>query len=130
MIKDVQNIDLAWLAGLIDGEGCFNYSGKHYQPRLRVVLQSRDKFVLDKICDMVGGRLYWRKPQLSWRPNCSDQWEWTEFRIIELLILCKKLYPYLVLKKSSCGNMIDYITEKIKTNKNNIRKYKTYIEEN
>lgn len=103
--------ELAYLAGLIDGEGCFSVGDN---PRLRIVLQSRDKFALERIQEIFGGRLNHRKPQASWKPNCSDQWEWTVQRQEELYALCVALLPYLHIKREKCQQVVEILSTKRK----------------
>lgn len=112
-----RQLELAWLAGLIDGEGCFSADQKtkdspNLSYRLRVVLQSRDKFVLEKVQAIAGGRLQHRKRQKSWKPHWSDQWEWDVSIHGELYVLCQELLPYLVLKKDRCKEVIEGLEQK------------------
>jgi hypothetical protein len=80
---------LAWLAGLIDGERCFSIEGR--KAYIRIVLQERDRFVLERVQEIAGGRL-------NFRPVRA-----------ELLELCKGLLPFLVLKKGRCEEVIYHI---------------------
>jgi hypothetical protein len=112
-----RQLDLAWLAGLIDGEGCFSTLYRHGKGgaasyTLRIVLESRDKFVLEKVQQIAGGRLQYRRPLKSWKPNWSDQWEWNLGKHDELYVLCQELLPFLVLKKDNCINTIKGLEEK------------------
>jgi len=64
-----------WLAGMIDGEGNFTLSSTGENPQIRIVLEERDKFVLEKIQNQIGGTLLYRKPLKSWKPHWKPQWE-------------------------------------------------------
>lgn len=41
----ILHLDLQWLAGLLEGEGCFQYNGK---PTPSIVVQMTDKDVINK----------------------------------------------------------------------------------
>ena len=52
-------IDIAWAAGLFEGEGCINLpkvTREHgYDSPFRLVIQSTDEDVIIKICDLIEG---------------------------------------------------------------------------
>ena len=98
-----------WLAGLIDGEGCFNFS--HNSPRIRIVLEERDKFVLDYIFQTIGGNILKRTPQKSWKPHWKTQYEWGITSIDNCLKFCHWILPSLILKKEVCKKMIKILEE-------------------
>jgi hypothetical protein len=115
--KCTLNFDVAdkfkgWLAGLIDGEGNFYISKDKRHPRIRLVLQERDKFVLELIASKIGGKLTYRKPQKSWKPNCKPQWLWGLSSHEECLIFAKWIEEALILKKETCTKFIAQIEEK------------------
>ena len=113
MREQPRNIQLAWLAGIFDGEGCISIGNGKARPNavmLRVVLRSRDKFVIELVQYIAGGRLQYRPVQKSWRPNCSDQWEWCLSRKAEVKVLLDELTPYLVLKKDKALEAIEVIS--------------------
>lgn len=102
--------ELAWLAGLFDGEGCLSIDRPTYDPytrfRMRIVLQERDGFVLDHVQRLVGGYRLHRNRQQSWRDNCSEQEEWGVRKRAENLRVARLLLPYLVLKHEACTDFI------------------------
>lgn len=87
----------SWLAGLLDGEGNF-YIGKN-QCMIRIVLEEKDKFVLDLIQKTIGGRLGYRKRQKSWKPHWKPQWMWIVSSKLECFKFTEWILPDLVLKK-------------------------------
>ena len=111
MEQHSREIQLAWLAGIFDGEGCITIGAGKYPNTimLRIVLRSRDKFVIDEIQRIAGGRVTYRAVQKSWRPNCSDQWEWClgKRALIEGLLV--ELIPYLLLKKARATEALEKI---------------------
>lgn len=74
--------ELAWVAGLLEGEGCFGVTwGKAGDfGRIRVEMVSTDYDVLGKLQDLAGGRIngpyghkVFAKPQWRWRLNTKDE---------------------------------------------------------
>lgn len=52
----IEKSDITWLAGFIDGEGCFYFPKSQGAPRIQVA--QKDPWPLLKIQSLVGGRLY------------------------------------------------------------------------
>lgn len=51
--------DIYWLAGILEGEGCFQVQGRTKVPR--IVLRMRDQDVMEKVQLMFGCAMYLRK---------------------------------------------------------------------
>lgn len=102
MSNPLRETDKAYLAGLIDGEGCISIAKQKITRSptpvyyLMVSIVSTDKNLLDYWRDITGlGNLcITRKGNLKER-DCY-QWQLTSNQAIELLIL---VYQYLILKK-------------------------------
>jgi hypothetical protein len=63
-------VDIYWAAGFLEGEGCFDYSGR--TPRVRA--HQVQKEPLDRLDAILGpGRFDLRRDN---RPNHRDCWEW------------------------------------------------------
>jgi hypothetical protein len=104
-----EELELAWLAGLIDGEGCVSNA-----PSIRINLVERDKFVLEEVQRIAGcGNLVFR-PLNAKNPNHSNQWCWNLYKTKDVIMLANKLLPYLVLKKKPVEIMLASIEERIK----------------
>ncbi len=93
----------SWLAGLIDGEGNF-YFKETSTCQIRIVLEERDKFVLDYIQENIGGFLFYRKPQKSWELHWKPQWEWRVSSKIDCLKFTEWILPELILKKNTAND--------------------------
>jgi hypothetical protein len=93
--------ELAYLAGIVDGEGCFTIEinppttyrkGTLYTCRLTIT--NTDKRLLDWLLDKVGGTVFarkiinGRKPCFSWRIYANG-----------IDIIVPKIIPYLICKK-------------------------------
>ncbi len=105
-VKDVLRLNLktnekfkSWLAGLLDGEGNFYINSSIHQ--IRINLEEKDKYVLKLIKDTVGGKLTYKKPQKSWKPNWSPQWVWGIYSFVDCMEFTKWILPDLILKKST-----------------------------
>lgn len=86
--------DAAWVAGLLEGEGCFTLvrpEGK--SGRITVTCCMTDKDVIEKLREIVGcGHIYDRKPQKeSWKPA----WQWVVATRAEVVQLITELRPYM-----------------------------------
>lgn len=51
MIDDASSTDLAWLAGLLEGEGVFDLHRDRY-PRIRIAMADRD--VVERVASLMG----------------------------------------------------------------------------
>jgi hypothetical protein len=118
-------IQWAWLAGLMDGEGCFMVAaGKQYKnvkelkPLICIVLSEKDKFVLEEVQAIAGGTIYFRKintnnPRLV---NTNDQYQWYISNPKKCVEFSEKIYPFLVLKKETCSKFlktVDLVQKKV-----------------
>jgi len=90
---------LAYLAGIIDGEGCINIyrSGKY--PRtdysIRIYVVSTDKILIDWLQTTFGGLQYKRETRSGWK----TKYEWiVERRLFDQL--CNAVLPYIIIKKA------------------------------
>mgnify|MGYP001597959611 CR=1 FL=1 len=104
---------LAYLAGIIDGEGCF-WIGKLKQkerplPQWRGLLKidNTDKKLFEWIDQYFGGTSSARTRSTSSRKFEREIHTWT-FTGDRLMNICEQVLPYLVIKKEHCENMIKF----------------------
>ena len=99
----------AYLAGLIDGEGCLDFGVNksnprtYYQPRVRIALV--DKWLIDWLKKSFGGcteTRYYKNPKY----NTSYCWTLSGNNLKPLL---GKVQPYLKLKKPQCSVLLKKI---------------------
>lgn len=65
-------VDIAWAAGLFEGEGCVHVAKR--DGRINLSMQMTDLDVLEKFCRIVGGH----EPRPVARPgNNKPVWRWT-----------------------------------------------------
>ena len=99
------DIELSYLAGIIDGEGCFCITipdGKNHT--LRMFVMSTSKCLIDYLYKTYGGFQYSRKKENStWK--IRHEW-FVDTKILdELLPLLK---PFLIIKKEQCEIAITF----------------------
>ena len=109
----MKQTDLAYLAGIIDGEGCIsifarNRPGHKYPDMcLRVAVNSTDEWLCQYIRFSFGGFM----SQPKYRANCKPIWEWRLERgkardFLELIL------PYLHLKRPQAELAIKFQNSK------------------
>ena len=96
---------LAYLAGIIDGEGCFYIQrpgGKNHT--LRLFVMNTAKPLIDYLYQTYGGWQYSRKKENStWK--IRHEWFVDRQIVDELLPL---IHPYLVIKKEHCEIAMEF----------------------
>lgn len=111
--------NIAWLAGLLEGEGCFTiYKQKNFQHKTYVLVQIHmtDFDVLDKILRIVReGKI--RGPYRENRPNHKPYKCWT-IRGFPALALLKAILPHMCSRRTiKIKKCIDVLENNMKTNK-------------
>ena len=105
----MKNHTKIYLAGLIDGDGCFAISltkrdsnrGICITPQIRIALKGNDGDFLKKLQKEVDiGKIYYSN---KGKENSICSWQTTNTR--DSLELAKQILPYLRLKKERCGEM-------------------------
>lgn len=102
---------LAYLAGIIDGEGCF-YVGKvkqgkygsGYQFHTTIKVDNTHRPLIDFLNQTFGGKReysYWKK-----NPNHKPVYAWYSAGMM-LDYICPLILPYLIVKKQQCELMIE-----------------------
>lgn len=54
----VTKIQIAWLAGILEGEGCFTMNGSAHNKQPIILMQSTDKDVVVRVANILGGQGY------------------------------------------------------------------------
>jgi len=92
--QDISEINKAWLAALIDGEGTIGIANKdtEYQPYLYV--GNTNKALIDKVIEITG------LDNNTTSKKCNNKTMWM-FRTssIKAINIIKQIYPYLIAKK-------------------------------
>lgn len=120
----ITDTDLAWLAGIIDGEGSMGVYGQrrkngtlNYSPRLQIALTHAGG--IERIVQILRGlginAHLWEKP--AKRPQWSDAWYTTVSRLADLKILLPKVMPYLTIRKAEARLLLEYVGNRPSHNK-------------
>lgn len=126
--KSYEEKHIAYLAGIIDGEGCFfigklpkkegdGYVTEHYRGVLKI--DNTDARLLDWIDNVFSGTASARCRSTSKELFTRPIYTWTASGD-RLLDLCEQILPYLVIKKEQCEIMIRFrktYTAKLGSNK-------------
>jgi hypothetical protein len=123
--KEYLETQLAYLAGIMDGEGTFfigNFSGnrkngdRHYQTTIKV--SCTDKSLIDWLLNTFGGTYAFYEASKVSKKSKRDVhiWACTGDR---LLHLCELMIPYLIIKKNQSEIMIRM--RKTYTNAHNVK---------
>ena len=100
-----------WLAGLIDGDGCFSIpishrirksKGKEWielRAQVRIALKEKDSWALDYICQKANiGKIYFSN---KGKPNSACSWQTTSWE--DAIQITRRVLPYLVIKKEKAN---------------------------
>lgn len=111
-----KDTDLAYMAGIVDGEGCLyiskipkkdgdGYISEHYRGLLKI--DNTDKALIEWLNEVFSGT-----NSAATRSTSSRKFEREVFSWIatgdRLLNLCEQILSYLVIKKKHCENMIKF----------------------
>lgn len=110
------DLQLAYLAGIVDGEGCF-YFGKVKQGRYgngtqwhcHLSITNTDFSLIEWLYNLFGGN---REHQYRWTSKkafCRPVYRWNATGPL-LDYICPKIYPFLIIKKSHCETMMEIRT--------------------
>lgn len=107
----MKKTDLAYVAGIIDGEGCIhiaNCGSNKYKYgrvfRLGISLASTDEWLPNWLKFAFGGYVY-SKPIRP--PSKKSQWEW-RLGDVKAMDFLRLIYPYLKLKKPQAEVAINF----------------------
>ncbi len=95
----MESEQIAWAAGLIEGEGCFcivrNSKAKGKQSS-KILVQMNDLDVLERLQSLFQvGKVYHRPP----RGNSRESWCWTVYRADDILLVIEAVFPWLGIRR-------------------------------
>lgn len=86
----IGTVEVAWLAGLLEGEGCFFNVVKGYAPRVALAMTDRD--VVERASDLMGSpQVFVRRPQNS---KHKDQY-WCMLTGARAVGVMFTIYPFM-----------------------------------
>ena len=128
----LREADLAYIAGLFDGEGSIQY--KQYMRKrthnskayptwaIRMEIAMTDKSVLLWVCEALGtGTVHSRKV----RPGRKKQWRW-RCSHRQAFYVARLLWPYIHIKIEGIQKIIEHYSKEVLINGNvvNLKQYK------
>src|SRR5260221_2107931 len=87
---------LAWAAGIVDGEGCI-FIGAGVSLRVRVGVTNTDIRMIERLKELFGGNAAYRRRN-DRNPNHKNIWDW-EVAAKKAEACLKEVLPYLVCKR-------------------------------
>ena len=113
--------DIAYVAGLFDGEGTVDYAKRKEKKKTKsgsikaywcwkitMRIQMTDKHVLEWVADTLGvGTVRKRNSSPSRKPHWKDSWVWTA-RHREAFEIAKLLWPHAQVKLHKLEQIIDH----------------------
>jgi hypothetical protein len=110
----LSDLDLGYIAGFVDGEGCFRFhydKGSSYRPE--IVIVNTNKEVLKWIKNKIGGRLDSEK-------RYNNKWKALHRLVVgsikNVYFLLKKLEPHLKVKRKQANLMLKFCELRLNCN--------------
>lgn len=102
---------LAYLAGIIDGEGTINitYLKARNEYRLRISVVNTNVRLIDWLSSNFGGLAYQAKRHQVKNPTWKDKWEWIYIPSRDRLDLLNALLPFMVIKDEQLKVALKYL---------------------
>lgn len=102
---------LAYLAGIIDGEGSVNitYLEKRREYRMRLYVVNTDIRLINWLSDNFGGLVYHAKRHTVKHPSWKEKYEWVYIPSKDKVGLLEELLPYMVVKPEQLSIAIEYL---------------------
>jgi len=109
-LANLSDVEVGWLAGIIEGEGCIAPQFRGYWVRMRVLVVNTDMAMLDKLQELAGGTI--SKKRIKAQPHHRPQRTWylSANHCVEFL---ETIYPYLVGRKKDEASVSLRIAETI-----------------
>jgi len=95
-IFNLSDLQIGYLAGIIDGEGCFTRNGKG----IRFYLGSTDLDVIEKLHEQTGlGKIYVGYRKAGERGGTKDFHQWIVSKQLEVSTLANIILPYVCQRR-------------------------------
>lgn len=103
-------LDIAWFAGLYEGEGCLGYYvDKRGYSSVRLYIESTDEDVIARLYTMWGGRV-WESNYPSKPSHYKSSWRWGISNRADVRRIIKEIYPYLgQRRREKCDEVLSKI---------------------
>lgn len=89
---DITEAQIAWLAGILEGEGCWTTASNEYN--LRIAVKMTDKDIIQRLHDITGvGTLNDNQPRE--KPHHKQAYCWFVSKATDVLWVTELVYPWL-----------------------------------
>lgn len=95
--EGISPVDAAWLAGYLEGEGCFSFGNSGKTPN--IVAVSTDSDVIDKVAAITDAGSVTRKR--SKQPNWKPQSVWRVNRVADVERVLRCILPYMGARRAA-----------------------------
>ena len=102
-----RNLQLAYLAGLIDGEGCFSVSSSEGKVKARLEVSMTDAGVIKWAHDTFGGTTFKQERRAAW----EEIHTWRLSKREELRKLTEELLPFFRTKRLAAIIVLEFCTK-------------------
>jgi hypothetical protein len=92
----MSDVEVAWVAGIIEGEGCFSFKSNN---QAAVIVCMVDKDVIDQLAAWTGVGVV--VPKRARRSQYQDQWRWTVTAQNDFLALAEKIRPWMKARRGA-----------------------------
>jgi hypothetical protein len=118
--QQITDTQLAWLAGIWDGEGSFciihtgmnnSKKGKNHHILARISMSNTNLLIINKVAEIfkkLGCNFYISQPVRKNRPYHKDNYHFSISRMTHVVIACKAMLPYLIAKKRQAEILIEF----------------------
>lgn len=94
--QPLADVDAAWLAGLLEGEGCFTGKGGSLAIQLNMV----DRDVLERVAKIVGAKRVRGPYRYSGRPTSQPYYSWTLYGESARAVM-RRILPFMGARRSA-----------------------------
>lgn len=111
-------LQIAYLAGIIDGEGTITihrhrqHNRPTYQMRPRLIVSNTNRLLLGELQRRHGGTVITNNQRKKHKPHHKDVYLWRVCGTDELFALIQKLRPHLIVKGALAEVMLKYLASR------------------
>lgn len=88
-LRQMRPEEIAWVAGIVEGEGCITVRKRYVQPLINVNMTDVD--IIQRLVEITGvGKVYG-----PYKGTNKPRWEWKVQRINDCIELAKALLPWM-----------------------------------
>ncbi len=107
--------ELAYIAGIFDGEGCINLSSNKGFAYVRVIVANTDYRIIQHFSSSFGGAVIkLKKVNEKWK----DSWQWVLSWTAAVDFL-EEIYPWLIIKRHQAEAVFAFDAIRLKTKRKN-----------